>query len=213
MNLKKTTEKTIKSLYQLTYDTSRILEKNNIPYWVIAGSALGLKRHGGIIPWDDDVDIGIDKRDSRNLKTLKKAFKKCGIGLTKHWLGHKVYYLDSPVIGNVKHGFPSLDIFNMEFDKGKIKYSSNKARNLWPKEYFYPEELFPLKKYTFGEIEVYGANNYKKYLDRAYKNWYTVAYREYDHEKREEVETVKVKLKDKDRVPAKPTKVKKKRCL
>ena len=37
---------------------NNILEKNNIKYVAVAGTSLGLNRHVGIIPWDNDIDIG-----------------------------------------------------------------------------------------------------------------------------------------------------------
>lgn len=34
-------------------------QKYNLKYRLLAGSVLGAVRHGGFIPWDDDIDVGI----------------------------------------------------------------------------------------------------------------------------------------------------------
>lgn len=41
----------------------RFLTDEGIPYYLIAGSALGAARHQGFIPWDDDIDIGLFRGD------------------------------------------------------------------------------------------------------------------------------------------------------
>ena len=46
---------------------------NSIPYYMIGGTMLGAMRHGGFIPWDDDVDIGVPREDfDRMLKCAKE---------------------------------------------------------------------------------------------------------------------------------------------
>jgi len=55
----------------------RVCEKNNIEYFLIAGSALGICNYGGFIPWDDDMDVAVPRRDwNRFIEALKKDLGK-----------------------------------------------------------------------------------------------------------------------------------------
>ena len=51
----------------------RVCEKNNIKYGLIAGSALGIVNYKGFIPWDDDIDVCVERKDwNRFIEALDK---------------------------------------------------------------------------------------------------------------------------------------------
>ena len=43
-------------------DVIALCDENGIPYMLGGGSALGAVRHGGFIPWDDDIDLNIPRK-------------------------------------------------------------------------------------------------------------------------------------------------------
>lgn len=160
----------VDNLYLLIHKFDKICKKYNIEYFIISGTLLGSYRHSGLMPWDDDIDIGIlDKyQDILDSTRFQQELENNNMEITKPneiSFGYKIF------IKNKK--FPFIDIFIYE----KIILSNNKSKYVfkyeypkitWPNEFFYKNELYPLKKYKFGNLELIGPNNSTNYLARSY---------------------------------------------
>ena len=59
----KTLRKVQENEIEILKDFIDICEKNNLVYFGIAGTAIGAIRHGGFIPWDDDIDVAMPRED------------------------------------------------------------------------------------------------------------------------------------------------------
>ena len=51
----------------------RVCRENNIVYYIMGGTALGAIRHGGFIPWDDDLDIFMTPTEYTKFKKMMEA--------------------------------------------------------------------------------------------------------------------------------------------
>lgn len=67
---KETLEKVQRTQAQILKDVLEVCEKHGIDTFIIFGSAIGVVRHKGFIPWDDDIDIGMFREDFNRFKKI-----------------------------------------------------------------------------------------------------------------------------------------------
>lgn len=71
---------TIKDVQEKILDIMKYIDficrENGITYYIMGGTALGAVRHGGFIPWDDDLDIFMTPSEYEKFKAFFESSKQ-----------------------------------------------------------------------------------------------------------------------------------------
>ena len=85
-------------------EVDKICREADIPYWMDAGTLLGAVRHKGFIPWDDDLDICILRKDYPRFR--KAALAKLPPDLAyQDWTTDRNHFEMSPRIRDTRSLF------------------------------------------------------------------------------------------------------------
>ena len=162
----------------LLVKVDQVLRRNGIPYWPMGGTMLGAVRHQGIIPWDDDIDIGVWEHD---LPRAAEAVQAELGGLVRWWRGARCFKATPKDRSDTV-----IDIFPMSLQdspKGRIiTFASQLAREFWPREYFTEEEFGRGQKVLpFEGLVLRGPDAPCAYLDRTFPGWASRGYNTEGH--------------------------------
>ncbi|MBC1228055.1 LicD family protein [Listeria booriae] len=114
-------------------DVAKVCEKHGLTYFLIGGTLLGAIRHGGFIPWDDDIDIAMPRNDFETFQKIaetelpKSLFLHYGTTDAEYYLPiikikkHGTVFEEESISPSIKHKGIFIDIFpldNAKRDKG-----------------------------------------------------------------------------------------------
>ena len=171
-----------KALYKLADDVSKVLEKHKIDYFIDGSTLLGAVRHRGLIPWNDDVDFGIFSEQENMLHAIQQDIENFGyrvefdafcthISVPNKWILHKSgRAVATPTLNIFVYEICEIIDDNNETHKWIMPFHP-RAKAWWPESKYRNAEMFPLKKYKFGIVELWGCNDPARYLDGMYPDW------------------------------------------
>ena len=152
-----------------------LLKEFNIIYWITSGTLLGCIREQRIIKHDDDIDICILKKDFFKLQNKEVFIKAKELGIKFTQLNKNYNALNAELIReDNNHNFMCVDIFPYQNINQKYDYIFENYRKLYPNEYYYHEELFPLKKGKLNELEVNIPNKSLEIVKRMFGNDWSI---------------------------------------
>lgn len=91
-----------KKVQELTLNTLKVFtdfcDRHQLQYYFTGGALIGVLRHKGFIPWDDDIDLGLPRKDFDRLHELLKGEMPEGFGLCNRFTDPEWHFAMSQFI-------------------------------------------------------------------------------------------------------------------
>lgn len=85
-------------IWNIMKELKPIIKKHNFKYFMLGGTLLGAIRHGGFIPWDDDIDIGMPRKDYEEFLRVVEAELPEYLKLNTYWDESNHHYYFSRIV-------------------------------------------------------------------------------------------------------------------
>jgi lipopolysaccharide cholinephosphotransferase len=140
-------------LLEMLTELDRVCRNNNVEYTLSGGTLLGAMRHGGFIPWDDDVDVSMRRADFSRFRDACKADLDA----------QRFFFQDNTTDENYPWGYARLRRKYTEFvriGQEHMKMKTGIFLDIFPNDYipgFYPLRLahcfccFVVRKILYAE--------------------------------------------------------------
>lgn len=120
-----------------------ICKKHGIPYWIDYGTLLGAVRHGGFIPWDDDLDISILRKDYNKLLNLLETELSSDF-VCQDWKNEKKLMTKAAKVRDTK------SYYNEQiYKRGELKYQGIFI-DIFPVEKIPSKKIHTFVSYIYG---------------------------------------------------------------
>jgi hypothetical protein len=134
-----------KSLLALFAPLSAFLDARGVDYWLGYGTLIGCLRHGGFIPWDDDIDLCVGNEGLSVLRSLDFSAMNCSF----RDLNGVHFFVESSVYG------VGIDIF-LNNESGRDPKGLTRR------------EIYPLQDATFNGIPTHIPRDPAGFFKRRY---------------------------------------------
>ena len=169
----------LRDAYSALHDWSTLIPINDLKWFIISGTFLGMIREGGFLKHDYDIDFGVFDTDF-DLMQFEKIIEKDSNFFIKKIdtlkegnFKNKQFIISKekrPLLIKLIHRTGiNLDLF--------IHYTENRngKKIIWHGSSFHKwiNSFFELKEYTFIDISVLAPKDYNMYLSENYGDWKT----------------------------------------
>jgi len=163
---------------------SLLFIEEGIPFMLMYGTLLGWARHGGMIPWDDNLDIGCLRIYELDILKVMEKVKEKGFVVKRHTGGDlnkdtppydyititysktNSNHLDIALLGPTSNNKYIMDSTNKGCDMIQTKDDVKK----WRAWLFEVNLIFPIQQTNYYGIVCYVPNKYEELLKIRYGN-------------------------------------------